>query len=115
MKIIWLLVILVLGWSFKLDCDDIIRADLNKGFQYQIKASGGTGKYRYEVNGLPSGLKLQGAVIAGKPDKAGLSRVLLNGYDEKGTFSSKTINFVIGDSGSQSFSSSMSSMSGSSQ
>lgn len=81
---------------FRLTCDDTLNLQINKGFHYQLRATGGTGRYRYTVSSLPPGLKMQGPVIAGLPTTVGTYGIAVRGYDERGNSAIKNVNFIVG-------------------
>lgn len=90
-----LFVVLVLGLAtaerVSLVCESALFADADKPFNYALTANGGSGRYAFEVLGLPAGLRNQGAVIAGIPSAAGTYPVTIRTYDDQGNTDVKTV------------------------
>lgn len=56
-----------------------------------MRTTGGSGKYGYEIDGLPAGLRAQGPVIAGIPKALGRYPIVIRSYDDQGNFDIKNI------------------------
>ena len=69
----------------------MLSADADRSFSYVLSANGGSGRYAFDIQGLPAGLRNQGAVIAGIPQATGSFPVTIRTYDDKGSFDVKTI------------------------
>lgn len=60
-----------------------------------MNARGGSGRYAFEVDGLPAGLRSQGAVIAGIPRTTGTFPVTIRGYDDQGNTDVRTVTLTV--------------------
>lgn len=90
--------------NFNVECDTQLRAEINKEYQYPIRSTGGSGRYRYEARGLPAGMRLQGAVLAGIPTVPGLYNIQLRAFDDSGRSADKSVQMMVANSNSQSIS-----------
>lgn len=109
MNKILLVVLLVMtmahGKTYRLVCEDVLKTSLGSDFRYELRTTGGSGKYGYEIDGLPAGLKAQGPVIAGIPKALGKYPIVIRSYDDQGNFDIKNIVMNVASSDASSSSS----------
>jgi hypothetical protein len=70
--------------NYQLVCDEVLNATSDSDFYHELRTIGGSGRYRYEIDGLPAGLKNQGPVIAGIPRTSGKYPIWIRSYDDQG-------------------------------
>lgn len=77
--------------NYQLVCDDVLTAVPGSNFRYELRTIGGSGRYGYEVDGLPEGLKNQGPIIAGIPKTSGRFPLSIRSYDDQGNYAVKSV------------------------
>lgn len=85
------LVIALAAAKVSLVCEESLHADADKPFNYVLSANGGSGRYAFDIKGLPTGLRNQGAVIAGIPRAWGAYPVTIRTYDDEGNTDVRTV------------------------
>jgi predicted nucleic acid-binding Zn-ribbon protein len=92
-KILAVALVIALATAAKVSlvCEQSLHADADKPFNYVLSANGGSGRYAFDVQGLPAGLRNQGAVIAGIPRTTGSFPITVRTYDDEGNYDTKTI------------------------